>query len=395
MNSWHLTVQEREALLAFAQQLVRTSSLPGQEGAVAGLVAEEMRRLGFPKVWMDAAGNVVGQIGSAEGPTLMFNSHMDTVEVADPAAWTVNPWGAEVRQGRLYGLGAADMKAGLAATVYGAAALLRRQVPLRGQLLVATVGLEEPAEGTCTRALLEKSGIRPHWVVIAEPSNLQIVRAQRGHLELLLSVKGRSAHSSSPELGENAIYAASRIIFGLELLAEQLAEDPFLGPGVLAVTDIRSHAVSRNAVPDRCDLIVDRRLTIGETEVLALAEVQRVLAREGGVSAELRVIEEEVQTHTGQVYRARHSSAPWALEERHPLVQALVQATRDAGVRSGLTRWSFATEGSYTAGVAQIPTIGFGPGDPAVAHTVNESVELEQIYAAAAVYAALAARLLK
>lgn len=395
MNSWHLMVQEREALLAFAQRLVRTSSLPGQEGAVAGLVAEEMRRLGFPQVWMDAAGNVVGQIGSAEGPTLMFNSHMDTVEVADPAAWTVNPLGAEVRQGRLYGLGAADMKAALAATVYGAAALLRREVPLRGRLLVATVGLEEPAEGTCTRALLEESGIRPDWVVIAEPSNLQIVRAQRGHLELLLSVKGRSAHSSSPELGENAIYAASRIIFGLELLAEQLAEDPFLGPGILAVTEIRSHAVSRNAVPDRCDLIVDRRLTIGETEVLALAEVQRVLAREGGVSAEIRVIEEEVRTHTGQVYRARHSSAPWALEERHPLVQALVQATRDAGVRSGLTRWSFATEGSYTAGVAQIPTIGFGPGDPAVAHTVNESVELEQVYTAAAVYAALAARLLK
>lgn len=395
MNSWHLTVQERESLLVFAQKLVRTSSLPGQEGAVAGLVAEEMRRLGFPEVWTDAAGNVVGQIGSAEGPTLMFNSHMDTVEVADPAAWTVNPLGAAVRQGRLYGLGAADMKAALAATVYGAAVLLRREVPLRGRLLVATVGLEEPAEGTCTRALLEGSGVRPDWVVIAEPSNLQIVRAQRGHLELLMSVKGRSAHSSSPELGENAIYAASRIIFGLELLAEQLAEDPFLGPGILAVTEIRSHAVSRNAVPDRCDLIVDRRLTIGETEVLALAEVQRVLAREGGVSAEIRIIEEEVRTYTGQVYRARHSSAPWALEERHPLVQALVQATRDAGVRSGLTRWSFATEGSYTAGVAQIPTIGFGPGDPAVAHTVNESVELEQVYTAAAVYAALAARLLK
>lgn len=394
MNSWHLTAQEQSALLAFAQRLVRTSSLPGQEGEVAALVMEELRRLGYTEVWMDAAGNVLGRLGTPGGPTLMLNSHMDTVRVADPAAWTVDPLGAEVRHGRLYGLGAADMKAALAATIYSAVILRRRAIPLRGQLLVAAVGLEEPAEGTGTRALLEENNLRPDWVVIAEPSNLQIVRAQRGHLELLVSVKGRSAHSSSPELGENAIYAASRIIFGLELLAEQLAEDPFLGPGVLAVTDIRSHAVSRNAIPDRCDLIVDRRLTVGETEVLALAEVRRVLAREG-VNAEVRVIEEEVQTHTGKVYRARRSSAPWALEERHPLVQALVHAAREVGIKTGLGRWSFATEGSYTAGVVQIPTVGFGPGDPAVAHTVDESVELEQLYAATGVYAALAARLLK
>ncbi len=388
-----LTAEERQAVLDFLCALVRTSGFSGDEGAVAALVLAEMQRLGFDDVWMDAAGNVIGRVGPPHGPALMLNSHMDTVKVADPAAWQVDPFGAEIREGRLYGLGACDMKSGLAATVYAGALLKKRGVALQGPLLVACVGLEEPAEGTCTRVLFEEDGLRPDWVVIAEPSNLQIARGQRGHVEMLLTVKGRSAHSSAPELGRNAIYGAARLIFNLEILAGQLADDPFLGPGVLAVTDIRSHAVSRNAIPDRCEMTLDRRLTIGETEAMAVLEIQRIITREGA-SADVRVIEEEVTTHTGKVYRVRRASLPWAVEERHPLVRAMAQAVRTAGLRPTMTRWHFATEGAYTAAVAQVPTVGFGPGDPALPHTVNEYVEIEQVYTAAQVYAALSMRLL-
>ncbi len=393
MSQWALTAQEREALLDFLRRLVRTPSLPGQEGAVAELVMAEMRRLGFGEVWRDGAGNVVGVVGAGDGPMLMLNSHMDTVEPAEPERWEADPWAAEVRDGRLYGLGACDMKSGLAATVYGAAILARRAPSLRGRLMVACVTLEEPAEGTGTRALLTENDLHPDWVVIAEPSGLDVVRAQRGHVEMRLAVHGRSAHSSAPELGENAIYAAARLVFGLEILADQLKEDSFLGRGVLAVTEIQSHAVSRNAIPDLCHLTIDRRLTVGETEALALAEINRVIAREG-VKAEVKVIEEEVTTYTGRTYRVRKSSPSWALDERHPLVVAMVQAAREADLRPSLIKWHFATEGAYTAGVAQIPTVGFGPGDPTRPHTCNEFVELAQVYAAAEVYAALGARLL-
>ncbi len=393
MSQWELIPQARQSLLDFARALIRTPSLPGEEGAVAHLIMEEMRRLDFDDVWMDEAGNVVGRVGPPDGPGLMFNSHMDTVDVAEPEAWQIPPFGAEMRDGLLYGLGACDMKGGLAATVYGVATLARQRVALKGPIWVACVGLEEPSEGTCTRVLFEKDGLNPTWVVVTEPSNLQVVRAQRGHVEMTLSVRGHSAHSSVPDLGQNAIYDAARVIFGLEILAEQLLEDPFLGPGVLAVTDIRSHAVSRNAVPDRCDMIIDRRLTVGETESMALLEVQRVIAREG-VEAKVRVIEEEVTTHTGQVYKVRRASMPWAMEERHPLVRAMCDAARDVGVRPQLTRWHFATEGAYTAGVARVPTVGFGPGDPAIPHTCNEYVVIDQLYTAAQAYSALALRLL-
>lgn len=394
MNPWQLSPTETDALLNFLRRLVQTPSLPGHEGDVAALVQAEMQQLGFADVRMDTAGNVSGRIGASDGPTLLLDAHMDTVEVAEPQHWRVDPWSAEVQQGRLYGLGSCDMKGGLAAAIYGAAHLLRAGAPLAGRVVLAAVGLEEPAEGTGTRLLLEESQLRPNWVVIVEPSDLQVVRAQRGHLEIELAIQGKSAHSARPELGDNAIYAAARVIFGLEILAERLAEDAFLGPGVLAVTDIRSHAVSRNAIPERCELIIDRRLTVGETEALALAEIQRIVAREG-VRAVVKVIEEDVRTHTGRVCRVRRASPPWALDEHHPLVTAMLHAAREVGLRPGLSKWYFATEGAYTAGVAQIPTVGFGPGDPNLAHTCNENVPLEQVYLAASAYAALAARLLR
>ncbi len=393
MSRWELTQTEQQALREFLQHLVRTSSPSGHESAVAAAILEEMERLGYDEAWMDGAGNVVGRIGPATGPILMLNSHMDTVDIADPQTWSVDPYAAVEREGRLYGLGAADMKGGLAATVHGAALLARRRDKLSGSVVVACVGLEEPSEGTGTRALLADERLRPDWVVIAEPSDLQVVRAQRGHLEMMLTVKGRSAHSSTPELGENAIYAGARLLFGLEILADQLMSDPFLGPGVLAVTEISSHSASRNAIPDRCDMFLDRRLTIGETEAMALLEIQRIIAREG-VKADVRVIEHEVTTHTGQVLPARRASLPWVFDERHPLVQAMLQAARDVGLRPGVTRWCFATEGAYTATVARVPTVGFGPGDPSLAHRSDEWVSPKQVYAAARAYAALAERLL-
>ncbi len=388
-----LTTQEQQDLLDFLRALVRTPSFPGQEGAVAALIMQEMQRLGFDHVTMDRAGNVIGSIGTAEGPLLMFNAHMDTVTVSQANAWQTDPFGAELRDGVLYGLGSCDMKGGLAAALYAIAGLRRLGLPARGRVMLAVVGLEEPAEGVGTRVLFEEDGLRPDWVVIPEPSALQVVRAQRGHVELLLEVLGRSAHSSSPDLGRNAIYAAARLVFGLELLAGQLATDAVLGRGVLAVTDIRSEAVSRNAVPDRCTLVIDRRLVAGESERQAIAEIERIITREA-VAARVKVIEEEVRTHTGVTLTARRSSPPWVFDERHPLIQAMLQAAREVGLRPSCSAWAFATEGAYSAGIAEVPTVGFGPGDPALAHTPDEHIPLEEVFTAAAAYRALAARLL-
>jgi len=210
-----------------------------------------------------------------------------------------------------------------------------------------------------------------------------------------LTTEGRSAHAANPEMGENAIYSAARLVFGLELLAGQLGSDPFLGRGTLAVTEIRSHSSSRNAVPDRCEMVIDRRLTLGETEALAISEVRRVIAREG-VRADVRVAEYSSSSYTGHPCRARSVYLPWVIEEDHPLVKALARAARtQLGQRPRVGYWTFSTEGAYTAGVAGIPTVGFGPGDPRQAHTADESIHLDDVWAAAEVYARLAVELME
>jgi putative selenium metabolism hydrolase len=261
-------------------------------------------------------------------------------------------------------------------------------------LVVACVVQEEPCEGLGTRVLVEEENICPDWVVIAEPTAMNVSRGHRGRLEMRLVTHGRSAHAACPRLGDNAIYTAARLVFGLELLGDQLGNDAFLGAGTLAVTDITSSAVSRNAVPDRCELIIDRRLTLGENEMKAQAEVQRVIAREG-VEAELEITEYRATSYTGYSVRARESYPAWVLGEDHPLIQTALRAARtQLRYRPQVTRWEFSTEGTYTAGVAGIPSVGFGPGDPLCAHTSDEHIRLDDVRAAAEVYAQLAWQLL-
>ena len=393
MNAFKLSLQDQTDLVDFLRDLVQTSSPSTQEGTVAERIIAEMKRLDL-NLYVDRVGNVVGRIGPGHGPTLMFNGHMDTVRVSDPEAWSYEPLGAEIEDGALYGVGACDMKGGLAAMIYSAKLLRDVGVTLKGDLVIACVVQEEPCEGLGSRVLIEEEGMHPDWVVLGEPTGLDVVRGQRGRLEMRLVVHGRSAHSACPALGENAIYTAARLVFGLELLAEQLANDDFLGPGSLAVTDITSSASSRNAVPDRCELIIDRRLTLGENETKALAEVQRVIAREG-VRAEVEVTHYHATSYSGYACRNREFYPAWVMAEDHPLVVSTVRAVREQlKHRPRVGRWDFSTEGVYTAGIAGIPTVGFGPGDPQLAHTADEHVRLEDVYAATEVYARLAAELL-
>jgi putative selenium metabolism hydrolase len=373
---------------------VQTPSLSTQEGEVAQRIAAEMTHLGFRDVLTDRIGNVAGWIGPGRGPLLMLNGHMDTVRVSSAKAWTREPLGAEIEDGVLYGLGACDMKAGLAATIYGAKLLRDAGVALKGDVVVACVVQEEPCEGLGSRVLIEEEGVKPDWVILSEPTNLSIMRGQRGRLEMRLTTLGRSAHAANPHLGTNAVYTAARLVFGLELLAEQLAHDDFLGSGSLAVTDITSTAGSRNAVPDRCEIIIDRRLTLGENETIALSEVRRVIAREG-VRADVEVTEYQATSYTGYTCRAREFYPAWVMPEDHPLVTAMARAVRaQLKRRPQIGRWNFSTEGVYTAGEAGIPSVGFGPGDPHCAHTADEHVRLADVFAAAEVYAQLAVELL-
>jgi putative selenium metabolism hydrolase len=383
-----------EQLASFAQDLVRLPSPSGQEGQVAARLSEEMQRVGFAEVRTDQVGNVIGRIGDGRGPTIMLEGHIDTVASGDPAKWRYGPYGAQIVDGVLYGLGTTDMKGALAAMVYGVKALVDAGVELHGNLYMVGAVQEEPCEGVALGMLLQQQGIRPDVVLIGEATSLQVARGQRGRLELKVTTHGQSCHASAPERGKNAIYEAARALVAIELMATQMDNDPFLGKATIAVTQIESSALSRNAVPDRCVLYVDRRLTSGETEAKATAQLRNLIHREA-VNATVDISEYVSRSYTGYEYRVRQYYPCWATPENSEWIRRLAGATeRELGYRPRIGRWDFSTDGVYSAGVAGIPTIGFGPGEEKYAHTVEEQVSITHLVDAARVYARLAADVL-
>lgn len=389
-----LTSQAENNLTTFVQDLVRTPSLSGREEALAKRLAAEMERVGFDEVRTDHVGNVIGHVGSDAGPVLLYNGHMDTVQVGDARTWKRDPFEGVIEKGVIYGLGVSDMKGGLAAMVYGVRVLRDAGVSLAGDLYVVGVVQEEPCEGMAMRVLVEEEGLRPDFVVLGEPTGMQIRRGHRGRIGLRVTARGRSCHAATPEQGENAIYTAARLLFGLELLSTQLANDPVLGRGTLAVTNIENTAGSLNAIPDSCTFFIDRRLTLGETEAIALAEVRNVILREG-VEASVEVTTYTATSYTGYPCHCREYYPAWVIDEDHPLLGATSRAVRETlGYRPRVGQWAFSTDGTYTMGIAGIPTIGFGPGQERHAHTVEDQVRLADVCDAARVYARLAVEVL-
>jgi len=337
----------------------------------------------------------VGRYGRGHGPVLLFDGHMDTVDVGDRKAWTHDPFSGDVANGVLFGLGAIDMKAALAAMVYGVRLLAQSDAQLAGDLYVAFVVQEEPCEGAAVQQLIEAEGVQPDFVVLGEPTNLGVYLGHRGRVELQVAIQGRAGHAAMPQDGVNAITNAARLVFNIDLLAAQLLSDPVLGQGSVAVTQITSSASSLNSIPDLCTLIVDRRLTLGETEARAISEIQQLVRREQ-LQADIVPLNYEITTYTGQVLTGRKYYPPWLLPENAPLVKRAARAVeRVLGSAPRFGTWPFSTDGAYTLGVAGIPTVGFGPGDDRRAHAADEQVRLADVALAAQVYAQMAVEILR
>ena len=379
---------DKEPLLSFLQDIIRIPSPSTKERGVVERVAEEMRRVGFAEVFIDEVGNVVGRIGSGGGKRLLYDAHTDTVGIGNPAAWSRDPYGAEIEGGVLYGRGTADNKGALAAMIYGAKSLIDTDLDLAGDLYVVGTVQEEDCEGYAVGLFCRK--LKPHAVLLGEPTNLQIARGQRGRIMLIVTTHGRSCHASTPELGVNAIYAMNKVVARVEALNSNLAQHPFLGPGSIAVTRIEGEGASLNVVPDTCRAYLDRRLTWGEDEELALTQLREIIHEEG-VEAQVETLVYESRSHTGYPCRQKKYFPAWLLEEEHPLVQmGAWTVKRTLGYEPQVIGWRFSTDGVATKGDLGIPTIGFGPGEESHCHTTEDQVKVEDLVKAARVYAQLA-----
>jgi putative selenium metabolism hydrolase len=384
--------RDEERVGAFLADLVEIPSLSRREDKVVQRIGSEMTDLGFDEVTVDDFGSIAGRIG--DGPVhLVFDSHVDTVDVGDPASWRSDPFTARIENGVLFARGASDNKAATASMVYGAALLKRLQIDLSG-FTVHVVGTvqEEDCDGLALEHLLKNTIPQAEVVVLGEATNLNVYRGHRGRAEFAIHTRGRAAHASAPERGVNAIYRMQPIIRDIEELNERLADDPFLGKGTVVLSKVECQTPSLNAVPDRCTIYLDRRLTVGETADSSRAELESLPGVQEG-EATIELLRYEGTAYTGLTLTTDKYFPTWVLPEDHPAVQAGVEAARLALGRDPVVgRWVFSTNGVSSAGRLGIATIGFGPANEIHAHAPDDQCPLDHLPQAAAWYAAFPER---
>lgn len=354
-----------------ARRLVQTASVNPvlEEGGtgeaeIAALVAGWLDGWGYATRTAEVAPgrfNVVGRRGRGSGPVLLLNGHLDTVGVEGMS----DPFSGKVREGRLHGRGAADMKGGVACILATAASLAAEDVP--GELIVALTADEEHA--SLGMEALVASGVRADAAVVCEPTGLAVMPAHKGFLWIDAEVKGRAAHGSRPELGIDAIVHAGHLLVAFEAEAARLANDtghPLLGPASVHAGTV-SGGTAPSVYPDRCQVVFERRTLPGETVDQCMREAGGVLAR-----ARQRCPALDARLKPG-LYRAA-TEVPVA----SALVEGLLGACDRAGVPGTVAGMSAWVDACYL-NRSGIPAVCFGPGSIAQAHTNDEWIAISEI----------------
>ncbi len=299
--------------------------------------------------------------------TIMLEAHQDTVPTDN---MTIDPFGAKIEGGRLYGRGACDIKGGMASMLAAFARVVREKPPNAANVIMACSVDEEHTFKGVQR--LVQAGLKADAAIVAEPTNLHIVHAHKGVVRWHVSTLGRSCHSSSPEQGVNAIYRMGRLLTAIERYAEKLrasSSDPLLGPPTLSVGRIEG-GTSVNTVPDRCRIEVDRRLIPGEDPLAAPGQLQAFLRGEGGIDFPFECTEP---------WMSKVALGPEGSED---VVRRLGEAIDSVRGSHRVMPVPYGTDAS-TLAAAGTPAVVFGPGDIAKAHTCDEWVPLDEVEQAA------------
>ena len=375
-------------MVKFTSDMVKIKSLDSHEGEVILRVKAEMEKVGFDEVKIDPMGNIIGKIGSGQR-VVAFDAHVDTVDAGDISAWNLDPFSGIVEDGKVHGRGSSDQKGALASAVYAVKAM--KEFNMLDDLTIYVTGTvnEEECDGLCWQYIAKEDNIKPELAIITEATNGRITRGQRGRMNIKITAKGLSAHGSAPELGVNAVYKMAPIILDIEKLDKNLEPAECLGKGSITVSQIFFNSVSSCAVPDECVITIDRRLTLGETEEIALNQLRNLESvKKAAATVEMFVYNEPC--YTGLVYPTNCYFPTWLIEEDHPAIIAAKKAylnlfSKDIPVGT----WSFSTNGVAIMGLFNIPCIGYGPGREEYAHSPNEFVTISDLQNAAMMYAAI------
>ena len=355
------------------------------------LLKQMCAEAGMEEIHTDGLGSLLGRVGKGE-KVLVFDAHVDTVGVGDPSQWKTPPHSGLIKDGLVHGRGASDQLGG-AASMITAARILKEAAYAGGYTIWFTFTvIEEDCDGLCWKYLIEEEGFKLDFAVSTEPTSCRLYRGHRGRMEIRIDIKGISCHGSAPERGESAAYKASRAALALESLNARLKsdDDGFLGKGTIVVSQMKVEGPSQCAVPDQGMLYCDRRLTWGEDDKMAIAQVEKALEAAGVDKFTVRMPEYSQRAYTGKLYPQELYFPTWKIPADHPLVLSGIDAYAGLfGSAPVVDKWTFSTNCVAICGRHKIPCIGFGPGDESQAHAPNEINRIDDLEKACAFYAAL------
>ena len=396
------------ALREELQAIIRIPSVTGREGAAAADLADRLRASGMvvetlapdpaairaDPAWpgeetaRSSLPLVIGRLGRATGRRIVLSGHVDVVPPGDPATWTADPWGGEIRDGRLYGRGACDMKGGVAAILGAVRALVASGTAerLAGELVVALVpGEEDGGQGTPAAI---RAGVTGDLAIITEPSNLEIVVAHAGAITFRLTVPGRAAHASQRREGVSALdnlYVILRALEADETARNAAETDPLmtaLGLPYPTIVGIVAGGDWASTVLDR--VVVDGRygVRLGQSPVDAAADLRRAVDAANRSDAFLRE-----HPATVEIVGGRFGSGRVPSDHRLPVGLAEV-AEAVTGRRPELLGEPYGADMRLFINEGDTPCVMYGPGDVKVAHSADENVPLAEVEECARVLAA-------
>lgn len=378
-----LSQERKNEVVDICRELISHYTVSGNEKGVVDAIKGRFEKMGFDDVQIDKYGNVIGHIkGSKPGKKILLDGHIDTVPVPDKTQWKHDPFAGEIVDGKIYGRGTSDMKGQVSAMIAAASYFAKdMNKDFAGDIYVAGVVQEELFEGVSAREI--SKNVKPDYVIIGESSELNLKIGQRGRAEIVVESYGKPAHSANPEKGINAVYKMSKFIEKVQNI--ETVVHPKLGKGILVLTDIKSTPYpGSSVVPSYCKATFDRRLLVGETLESVIAPVKKLaedlMKEDPEMKIEVSYAKGKETCYTGETIEAERFFPGWLYDENDEFVQAAYKGLKSAGINPEITEYSFCTNGSHYAGEAGIKTIGFGPSQENLAHTIDEYIEVEQLH---------------
>lgn len=376
---------KEDEVIGFLQELVRipTVNPPGDVRKAIAAVQAKLDGEGFDTSIIaqeEEKPNLVARLSNGDGPTLLFNAHLDIVPTGEESAWSHPPFAADIADGKVYGRGAGDDKASVTAQVMGAIALKRSGVPLSGTLIVNEVADEEIGGALGAGLVAADPSVTPDYVIVGEQTLGKVLIGEKGGAGTRVTVYGRAAHGALPWEGVNAIEGMARVIVALQdelwPVLEKRTHQYFHHSS--ATISIIEGGVKTNVVPDRCSIFIDRRIIPGEAPDDVVKEIREIADRVISKLPGMRVEVEHAHPSGG---REAILNTP-----DNPVVKAMLAANDYLGFDTVLSGFSMGTDGRHFHAEGY-PTIIYGPGDPSLAHKPDEWVGIDEVMNAAKAYA--------